>query len=862
MVGIVIVSHSEKLAAGVQELAQQMVQGAVRSAIAAGIDDPENPFGTDAIQIYQAIESVYSDKGVVVLMDMGSAILSAEMALEFLQEDQRDKVRLCEAPLVEGTIAAVVQAANGADIEQVLAEARGALAAKAAQLSGVRGQESQELKVESCNLQPSNLPLRGTLTLEDSLTLRYREQPSTLAGQPKKEIYLTVRNQMGLHARPAAKFVATASRFQSHITVQNVTTTSELVNAKSINQVITLGVSQGHEIAIAATGTDATEALAALQQQVVANFGEATSQTLPATPLAETLTATNAHLSGIPASPGIAIGPVVLYQSAVAEVTEHLGDNPQESWQQLQTAIQTACQELQILRHQVATQVGEEEAAIFDAHLLCLSDPAIVEAARQRIFDYTLDAVSAWKVVIARTVRSYEALKDPYLKARAADVRDVGQQVLRLLTGVTSTPLDFTQPAILVATDLTPSETAQLNPRQVLGICTIAGGATSHSGILARSLGIPAVVGVDAELLGLENGTLIALDGETGQVWVQPDDAHLRKLQTKRSRRFAAQQEQRTAAQQPAVTKDGRQIKVVANIGGVADARIALENGAEGVGLLRSEFLYFERESSPTEEEQLERYEAIANILSPHPLIIRTIDIGGDKPLSYLNLAVEPNPFLGWRGIRFLLDCPDLFKTQLRAIVRATHRYPIKVMFPMIASVREIRAAKEILATAQVELRQAGIPFDEAMEVGMMVEVPAAVVMAEQLAAEVDFFSIGTNDLSQYVMASDRTNSKVANLADAFEPAVLRMIQQTVNAARHAGIGVGVCGELASCPLGTPILVGLGVDELSMNPPAIPAVKAAVAQFSIEEAQAIARDVLQLDSAEAVRGYVEQKARD
>src|SRR5919199_6676093 len=246
MVGIVIVSHSEKLATGVQELAIQMVQGSqhdqmsadtFRLALAAGIDDPENPLGTDAMQIYQAIESVYSDEGVVVLMDLGSAILSAEMALEFLPEEQRDKVRLCEAPLVEGTIAAVVQAANGADIEQVLAEARGALAAKAAQLSGVRGQESQELKVESCNLQPSNLPLRGTLTLEDSLTLRYREQPSTLAGQPKKEIYLTVRNQMGLHARPAAKFVATASRFQSHITVRNVTVTSESVNAKSINQV-------------------------------------------------------------------------------------------------------------------------------------------------------------------------------------------------------------------------------------------------------------------------------------------------------------------------------------------------------------------------------------------------------------------------------------------------------------------------------------------------------------------------------------------------------------------------------------------------------------------------------------------------
>jgi phosphocarrier protein FPr len=297
----------------------------------------------------------------------------------------------------------------------------------------------------------------------------------------------------------------------------------------------------------------------------------------------------------------------------------------------------------------------------------------------------------------------------------------------------------------------------------------------------------------------------------------------------------------------------------MANIGGVADAKVAIANGAQGVGLLRSEFLYLGRDFTPTEEEQLQVYEAIASIVAPQPLIIRTLDIGGDKPLPMLNLSPEPNPFLGWRGIRFLLDCPDVLKTQLRAILRTTHRYKIKVMFPMITCVKEIRAAKEILATAQAELRQEGMPFNEAVEIGMMVEVPAAVAMADQLAAEVDFFSIGTNDLSQYVMASDRTNPKVANLADAFEPAVLRMIQQAVAAAHHADIGVGICGELASSPLATPILIGLGVNELSMCPSAIPAVKAGVSQWRMEDAGAIARRVLQLDCAEAVRAYLETK---
>jgi phosphocarrier protein FPr len=826
MVGIVIVSHSEKLASAVQELALLMVQGTVSSAVAAGIDDPENPFGTDAMQIYQAIESVYSDEGVVVLMDMGSAVLSAEMALEFLPEERRDKVRLCEAPLVEGAIAAIVQAANGADIEQVLAEARGALAVKAAQLSGIAAQHTVPLP----------------------LSVLTQEQQTT-------EIYLTIQNPMGLHARPAAKFVAAASRFQSRITVRNVTSGSESVNAKSINQVITLGVRQADRIAIAATGADATEALAALQELIANQFGEVSHEALPVMSLPEQVTATG-HSSGIPASPGIAIGSMVLYQPDVPEVEEQQVDNPQTSWQQLQTAIQAARHQIQSLRQKSSVQAGEEEAAIFDAHLLFLEDPALVEATRQRIFDYRLGAVDAWKVVISRMVRAYEALEDPYLKARSADVRDVGHRVLRLLVGVTLAPLDLKEPAILVATELTPSALVELDLTKVLGICTLTGGATSHTGILARSLGIPAVVGVNAELLHLENGTLIALDGETGQVWVQPDDARLRELQTKRDRQLAAQQEQKATAPQAAITNDGHHVKVMANICGVADARIASANGAEGAGLLRSEFLYLDRPSAPTEEEQLEIYEAIANILSPHPLIIRTLDIGGDKPLPYLNLPLEANPFLGWRGIRVLLDCPDLLKTQLRAILRASHQHPIKVMFPMVSCVREVRAAKEILTTAQAELQQAGIPFDEAMEVGIMVEVPAAVAMADQLATEVDFFSIGTNDLSQYLMAADRNNARVATLADAFEPAVLRMIQQTVNAARNAGIWVGVCGELACSPLAAPILVGLGVDELSMNPPAIPAVKAAVARLRMSQVQAIAREVLQLDSAQAVTEYL------
>ena len=831
MVGIVIVAHSARLAEGVRELADQMVQGRVPLAAAGGVDDPQNPFGTDAMQVLQAIQSVYSDDGVVVLMDLGSALLSAEMALEFLPEEQRAKVHLCEAPLVEGAIAAVVQAAANGDVEQVMAEARGALAAKAAQL--------QTVAPEVTPTVPTILPA------------------------PTREIRLTVRNRLGLHARPAAQFVATAARFRAEVTVCNVTRGTGPVSAKSINQVATLGVRQGHEIAIAAQGPDAEEALAALQALVEANFGEAEAALeARVEPEPVIVRPAEGQLAGIPASPGIAIGPAALYQPAPLEVTERHVDDPQAEWQRLQTVIQTARREIQALRMRAAAQAGEYEAAIFDAHLLFLEDPALIDAARQRIFERRLNAEAAWQAVVNEMVAAYQALDDPYLRARAADVADVGQRVLRLLTGSALVSFELSQPAILVAADLTPSDTAQLDATKVLGICTALGGATSHSAILARALGIPAVVGVGPDVLRLEDGTPLALDGESGQVWVEPSPSQLAELQARRDAWLAAREAVRAAGQRPAITRDGRRVEVVANIRGIADARVALEYGAEGVGLLRTEFLYLDRMDAPSEEEQLAAYKAIAEVLGTRPLIIRTLDVGGDKPLPYLDPGQEANPFLGWRGIRLCLDQPAILETQLRAILRASPGHQIKVMFPMVASVAEVRAAREILAEVQAELRKAGVPFDEAMEVGIMVEVPSAVAIADQLAAEVDFFSIGTNDLGQYVMAADRTNAKVAPLADAFHPAVLRMVRQTIQAAHAAGIWVGLCGELAGDPLAAPILLGLGLDEFSMNPPAIPAVKQAIARLTVAEAEAIAEAVLELDSAEAVREYVRERGRN
>ncbi|WP_174763488.1 phosphoenolpyruvate--protein phosphotransferase [Anabaena sp. UHCC 0204] len=828
MISLVIVSHSKQLALGVRELTVQMVHERVPIAIAAGIEDPENPLGTDAMQVYEAIISVFSDAGVLVLMDLGSAVMSAEMALEFLSPEQRAKVYLCSSPFVEGTIAAAVSAAAGNSIQTVIAEAQGALLAKAT-LLGV-----------SDNLKPHACPMA---------------RKRGVSAEKTREIRLTIKNRLGLHARPAAQFVATASRYQSQIQVQNLTRGTAAVRSDSINQVATLGARQGHELLITATGTDAQAALTALQALIVNNFGE-DDRLIKVRRVApqEVTPATEGELLGIGASGGIAIAPVVHYESVPMSIVQYRIENVEIEWQRLQAAIQIAKQEIQGLLSHTYVQIGDAEAAIFDAHLLFLEDPLLLEAARKRIIEQHINAEAAWQTVVDEVANSYYQLEDAYLQERVDDVVDVGRRVLRILLGNAPANLEITTPSIILATDLTPSDTARLDPQKVLGICTTFGSATSHSAIIARTLGIPAVLGVDAKILKVENGTLIALDGESGKAWITPNAKIVETLEAKRQAWQTAQEEAQKQAHQPAITLDGQRIPILANISSIADAQVAISNGAEGVGLLRTEFLYFDCDSLPGEEKQLTVYQSIAKVLENRPLIIRTLDVGGDKPLPYMSTGVtEANPFLGVRGIRFCLENPQLFKTHLRAILRASAGNNIKILLPMIATLAEVRAAKVILAQVQGELRQEEIPFDENMEVGIMIETPAAVAIADQLAKEVQFFSIGTNDLSQYVMAGDRNNPRVANLADALQPAVLRMIQQTVQAAHAANIWVGLCGELAADIMITPILLGLGLDELSVNPQAIAPLKQEITRLTMTQAQAIASLALQQDSATSVR---------
>ena len=825
MVGIVIVSHSAKLAEGVYELADQMVQGKVPMAVAGGIDDAENPIGTDAMKVLEAIQSVYSDEGVVVLMDLGSALLSTELALEFLDPDERKHVYLTAAPLVEGVMAAAVQASIGGSPQQVIEEARGALSMKAGQL----GEADQD-----------NASSTEPLAAEDS---------------EAQELIITIPNKLGLHARPAALFVAKAAEFQSNILVFKA---DKKANAKSINQIAMLGARQGDEIRIVAAGDDAAEALSALQDLANDNFGDRDDGEITQPPSLPTVGEADIDniLSGIAASPGIAIGPAALYKPSLPAIERYHIEDTEEEWSRLKKAIGDAVQEVKQTFDLAVKQVGKSEAAIFEAHSLMLQDPELTQSVRDLLITEEINAEAAWLETITKTAEGYRALDSAYMQARAADVEDIGQRVLRKLMSLAPPSLDFTEPSILIAADLSPSDTARLDPAKVLGICTELGGATAHSAILARGLGIPALVGLGASVWAVEDKQLIAIDGTAGLLWLEPTEDELSDLRTQQEQWQKEQEIARLESREPAVTLDGQVIEIAANIGGPNDVPVALDFGAEGVGLFRTEFLFLDRETAPTEEEQYNAYRQAADALGGYPLIIRTLDVGGDKPLPYLDLGEEENPFLGWRGIRFCLDNPEIFKPQLRAILRAGADRDVKMMFPMIGTTDEIQLAKDILSEVKTDLANSQVPFNEDMDMGIMIEVPSAVAIADILASEVDFFSIGTNDLTQYTMAADRGNSKVSHLAQALNPAVLRLIRQTVTSGHSAGIWVGMCGELAGNPDATALLVGLGLDELSMSAPSIPSVKEAIRSITMEEARLLAGTVMNLDSALAVSEYL------
>jgi len=565
-------------------------------------------------------------------------------------------------------------------------------------------------------------------------------------------------------------------------------------------------------------------------------------------------------LQGIAASPGIAIGPAFRFQKTDLRFECYAVQDPSAEWARFQTALETASAQLADVCAQAEAESGADDAAIFQAHALMLDDPELLDAVRTAIEEQCVNAESALNDAAGTYIQLLESLDDEYLSARAADVRDVADRVLRILLGVAESPTaNLTTPSVILARDLTPSDTVLLDKSLVLGFCTAEGGPTAHTAILARGLGLPAIVGIGPDLLEVEDHTTLILDGGSGTLVAEPDDKTVAMYRGRQAVATTVLAQAREQAHEPAITRDGHRVEVVANIGNVEGARAALDAGAEGVGLLRTEFLYLERDHLPDEEEQYQTYRAILYEFGDRPVILRTLDIGGDKELSYFDLPKEMNPFLGLRAIRLCLTQPNIFKPQLRAVLRAGAGRNLKVMFPMVATVAEVRAARSLLEECRAELLAEGQPIAEEMEIGIMVEIPSAALMADRLAAEVDFFSIGTNDLSQYTMAADRVNAAVAPLANGFQPAVLRLVRQVITAAHAQGKWVGLCGELAGEPLAAPILLGLGLDEFSMNPPAIPLIKQIIRALTLDQARAVAQAALELDSPDAVQALVRER---
>lgn len=832
MIGLVIVSHSARLAEGVRELVEQVVQGGAAIAVAGGTDIPDAPIGTDPAKVAAAIESLLVHpevSDVLVLMDLGSAIMSAEAAFDLLPEAMRSRVHLCEAPLVEGALAAAVRAKIGGSLAEVYAEARDALAPKIEQLASWQ------------HLLPAS-----------SLSV---EAAPEQADREIVELTIVVPNQLGLHARPAARLVTLVAQYDARVTL---THDGRTVPATSLNQLVTLGVRQHDVLVVRASGPDASAVIEAIEALALDNFGDPIEVTEPTEIIAAAVSEEGDVVVGAPASEGVAVGPAFHLRAPTIELEERMVSDTTAERQRLREAVAAVMEQLRTLRAETSRRVGAAEAGIFDAQMLMIGDRDLLDAAEEAIELRRLDAASAWNLALRAVVARYRALNDPYLARRAEDVLDAGQRVLRHLAGVPADALLFDppEPAILVATDLRPSDVARLPAGRVLGIITAEGGVTGHGAILARSLGIPAVTGVGAAALTIADGQVVGLDGGAGHVWLAPDAQTIEQLRQRRERWLAERSESRKRAQAPARLRSGETIEVAANINLPGELETALLNGAEGVGLFRTEFLYFEREAPPSEEEQLEIYRDAARRLDGRPLVIRTLDVGGDKPLPYLRQPHEPNPFLGQRGLRYCLDHPGLFRPQMRAILRAAADYPVRVMFPMVSRWEELVMVDALIDEICAELQAEGLPFDEDLQRGVMIETPSAALIADHLARLVDFFSIGTNDLAQYIMAADRDNAAVAGLVSAYQPAVLRAIRESVEAGRAAGIKVSLCGEMAGDPRATALLIGLGIDALSMSPAAIPLVKERIRRLDMAEAKRIAALALEMSSAEEIEAYL------
>ncbi|MCQ2030207.1 phosphoenolpyruvate--protein phosphotransferase [Stutzerimonas zhaodongensis] len=670
---------------------------------------------------------------------------------------------------------------------------------------------------------------------------------------------VSLANAHGLHARPAKTLTEVAQAFDGEIHVRLAGNEGAGVSAKSLSKLLALGAHRGQVLEFMAEPSISDDALPALVRAVEEGLGEeveplpaqgegAEQSVIPTQPdesaIEQAALRAGDQVNGIAASPGIAIGPVLVRKPQVIDYPKR-GESPVIELQRLDAALDK-------VHAEIGTLIGASQVAsirdIFTTHQAMLRDPALREEVQVRL-QRGLSAEAAWMEEIETAAQQQEALHDKLLAERAADLRDIGRRVLACLTGAEAEQAPD-EPYILVMDEVAPSDVATLNAQRVAGILTAGGGATSHSAIIARALGIPAIVGAGPGVLGLAPNTLLLLDGERGELLVAPTDMQLEQARSERASREERKRLADERRMEPAITRDGHPVEIAANIGAAGETPDAVAMGAEGIGLLRTELVFMNHSQAPDQATQEAEYRRVLEALEGRPLVVRTLDVGGDKPLPYWPMPAEENPFLGVRGIRLSLQRPDILETQLRALLASADGRPLRIMFPMVGNIDEWRSAKAMVDRLRVELPVADL------QVGIMIEIPSAALIAPVLAQEVDFFSIGTNDLTQYTLAIDRGHPTLSGQADGLHPAVLRLISMTVEAAHAHGKWVGVCGELAADALAVPMLVGLGVDELSVSARSIALVKARVRELDYAACQQLAQQALMLAGAHEVRAFV------
>jgi phosphoenolpyruvate-protein phosphotransferase (PTS system enzyme I) len=565
------------------------------------------------------------------------------------------------------------------------------------------------------------------------------------------------------------------------------------------------------------------------------------------------------EISGIAASSGIAIAKAFRLENPELTVEKTAVTDTTSEVERFEKALAQSKSELEVIKEHARKELGEDKAEIFAAHLLVLSDPELINPIKDKIASEQVNAEFALNEVATMFVNMFESMDNEYMKERAADIRDVTKRVLAHLLGVSiANPSMISEEVVIIAEDLTPSDTAQLNRQYVKGFTTDIGGRTSHSAIMARSMEIPAVVGTKTVTADIENGALIIVDGLDGKVIVNPTDDVVKAYEDKKAAYEAQKAEWAKLVNEKTVSADDHHVELAANIGTPDDVKGVLDNGGEGVGLYRTEFLYMGRDTLPTEEEQFDAYKTVLERMEGKPVVVRTLDIGGDKELPYLDLPKEMNPFLGFRAIRLCLEMQDMFRTQLRALLRASVYGNLKIMFPMIATLDEFRQAKAILMEEKEKLQAEGVAVSDNIEVGMMVEIPSSAVMADLFAKEVDFFSIGTNDLIQYTLAADRMNERVSYLYQPYNPAILRLIKNVIDAAHKEGKWAGMCGEMAGDEIAIPILLGLGLDEFSMSATSILKARSQIRHLSKSEIEKHINQILTMTTTEEVVSFVKE----